>query len=330
MQASPRQKSLRGGRGAVLRTRRRPLGERWLAWRRHHSQSAADSLARVLRDPVASIMTWLVLGIAIALPAGLELALTNLERLGGAVETSARLSVFLVADASSVDAQSLASELTSDPRIEIAEFLSRDAALRDFRAQSGLDALLDSLPGNPLPHIVLVTLAGDDVSTLEQLANELYENSTVEEVIVDTKWVERFRALMDLGRKGVLLLAVVFVIAMILALGNTIRLTIESRREEIVIVKLVGGTDAFVRRPMLYMGLWYGLGGGVVAAVLLGIGVFLLSSPVGVLADAYNSDFQINGYDLFDALQLILVGTTMGLIGAWIAVARHIKNINPD
>ncbi|MEM6604647.1 MAG: permease-like cell division protein FtsX, partial [Pseudomonadota bacterium] len=198
MQASPRQKSLRGGRGAVLRTRRRPLGERWLAWRRHHSQSAADSLARVLRDPVASIMTWLVLGIAIALPAGLELALTNLERLGGSVETSARLSVFLVADASSVDAQSLASELTSDPRIEIAEFVNRDAALRDFRERSGLDALLDSLPGNPLPHIVLVTLSSDDVSALERLANELSDNSTVEEVIVDTKWVERFRAFMDL------------------------------------------------------------------------------------------------------------------------------------
>jgi len=275
-------------------------------------------------------MTWLVLGIAIALPAGLELALTNFERLGGTVETSARLSVFLVADASSVEAQSLASQLTGAPRIENAEFLSRDAALRDFRARSGLDALLDSLPANPLPHLILVTLSGDDLSELERLANELSKNSTVEEVIVDTKWVERFRALMDLGRKGVLLLAVVFVIAMILALGNTIRLTIESRREEIVIVKLVGGTDAFVRRPMLYMGLWYGLGGGVVSALLLGLGVFLLSTPVEVLAEAYGSDFQIHGYGLFDALQLILTGTIMGLIGAWIAVSRHVKNINPD
>ena len=316
-------------RSGNARRRRIRLLERWQGWRRHHSQSAADSLARVLQRPLASVMTWLVIGIAIALPTGLWVVLDNVAVLGSGFERPAQLSVFLRQNTAADAAQTLATELEARVDIAAARFVDREQALAEFIERSGMGELASGLEQNPLPHLLLLSPVSAAPASVSALAEELRGLSTVEEVILDTQWLERLQSIAALGRRTVQLLAGLLLAAVVLVLGNTIRLAIESRRDEIVIVKLVGGSDAFVRRPLLYTGLWYGLGGGVFSAILVAIGIFLLSSPVKELSQAYQSSFVLRGLSVVDSLQLVLLGALLGLAGAWLAVARHLRNIEP-
>ncbi|EAQ97667.1 permease-like cell division protein FtsX [Congregibacter litoralis] len=311
------------------RPRRIRWAERWRGWRRHHSQSAAESLAKVLQQPLSSCMTWLVIGIAIALPSGLWVVLDNVTQLGDQLERPAQLSLFLKADVEADEASRLALDLALRENILSTEFVDRDEALAEFVARSGMGELAQGLSENPLPHLLLVVPLPASPEALGALRGELEGLPAVEEALLDTLWLQRLQSLMTLGRRAVQLLALLLLAAVVLVLGNTIRLAIESRRDEIVIVKLVGGSDAFVRRPLLYTGLWFGLGGGVVAALLVAAGTFALASPVNALSAAYQSTFVLRGLGIVDSLQLVLVGAALGLGGAWLAVARHLKAIEP-
>ncbi|MFK7829980.1 MAG: permease-like cell division protein FtsX [Congregibacter sp.] len=314
---------------ANARPSRIRLTERWSAWRRHHSQSAAESLARVLQAPVSSSMTWLVIGIAIALPSGLWVVLDNVTTLSERLDTPTQLSLFLDEEFAREEALALALELRQREDVREVVFLDRDDALAEFARRSGMLEITDSLVQNPLPHLLLVSPQAATPAQLEVLQLELASLASVQEVLLDTLWLQRLQSLMSLGRRAVQLLAVLLLSAVVLILGNTIRLAIESRREEIIIVKLVGGSDPFVRRPLLYTGLWFGLGGGVFAALLVAMGAALLAPPVKTLASSYQSDFALTGLGLVDSLQLVLLGAVLGLIGAWLAVARHLRAIEP-
>lgn len=318
------------GAGNNARPRRTKMGARWKSWRHHHGQSAAESLSRVLQKPLSSLMTWLVIGIAIALPAGLWLVLDNVQGASTRMESPAQLSVFLQASVTVDEAQRLAGELRARGDISSVTFVDRDRALEDFVADSALGDLAAHLPDNPLPHLLLLTPAQSDEAAVEALRGELLPMDAVDELVVDAQWLVRLRAVMDLGRRAVQLLAALLLVAVVLVLGNTIRLEIENRRDEIVIVKLVGGSNAFARRPLLYTGLWFGLGGGAFAAILVLLGTAILAMPVEVLATAYDSDFQLRGLGLVDSLQLVLIGAGLGLVGAWLAVFRHLRAIEPD
>jgi cell division transport system permease protein len=315
--------------GAGARTRRIGLLARWRGWQRHHSLSAADSLIRILQHPAGSLVTWLVIGIAMALPAGLWLALENLSSLNTRVEQPTQLSVFLVREVPLDHARGLASKLEGRADIAAVKLLPREAALDEFLALSGLGSIAQGLPGNPLPHLLLVSPSRADAEGAAALARELSQDPDIAEVVVDARWLQRLERLMALARRVVQLLGMTLLAAVVLVLGNTIRLSIEGRREEIEVIKLVGGSDAFVRRPLLYTGLWYGLGGGVVAVLLLSLGVWLLAAPTAELAAAYDSSFALRGFGIVDSLQLVLMGGGLGLAGAWLAVARHLKDIEP-
>lgn len=311
------------------RPRRRRTLERWRGWRRHHSQSAADSLAKVLHEPIASLMTWLVIGIAIALPAGLWVALDNLDRTVTRLDSPAQLALFLNGDTDADAARGLAADLGERGDIRAVLFLDRDDALAEFVERSGMGDLAAGLDNNPLPHQLLVTPRSEDPDTVAQLRDALLSLPDVDEILLDTAWLQRLQSLMALARRAVMLLAGLLLVAVILVLGNTIRLAIESRRDEIVIIKLVGGSDAFVRRPLLYTGLWYGLGGGAIGALMVLLGTLILAGPVASLAAAYGSDFTLRGLGLVDSLQLALLGALLGLLGAWSAVTRHLRDIQP-
>lgn len=318
-----------GQAGTQARPRRIGLRDRGRAWRRHHSQSAADSLARVLGSPASSCLTWMVLGIAIALPTGLWVLLDNLDRAGGSMEYPASVSLFLTDAVSSDSAQALAGDLEARAAIRAVRFIDRDTALANLAERSDLGDLMAGLPANPLPHVLIVEAQSDSPTELDALSRELETLAGVDEVVVDAQWLQRLGAMMALGRRAVQILAGLLLFAVVLVLGNTIRLAIENRRDEIVISKLVGGSNAFVRRPFLYTGLWFGLGGGVFAAVLNAVGVALLRIPVETLAAAYQSSFELRALGLVDSLQLILVGAVLGLAGAWLAVGRHLREIEP-
>lgn len=304
--------------------------DRYNAWLRHHRLSAADSLHRVVQNPMSSLLTWLVIGIALALPVGLNVALDNVSQLSVNWDTPAQISLFLRDDVSEQDGRALQAELQARSDVAGVQFVSNEEALAEFTSLSGFSDLLSSLEENPLPNLILLSpgaeLKGPAIASLRE---ELQESPGVAEAVLDMEWLQRLNSLMELSRRLVLAVGGMFVLGVMLILGNTIRLAIENRREEIVIVKLVGGSNAFVRRPFLYTGLWYGVGGGAMAALLVAAALWFLQGPVENLALLYGSTFRLQGLGVMGALNLFILGGFLGLGGAWLAVARHLALIEP-
>ena len=210
-----------------------------------------------------------------------------------------------------------------------AEWISRSQALEEFQQQSGLGEALKELPENPLPAVILVTPKEVDKAALEALRQRLAELPGVQQAQLDLQWVERLGAILGLGDHFVFGLSLLLILALLLVIGNTIRLHIENRRSEIEIIKLVGGTDAYVRRPFLYMGALYGTGAGLLAWLVLAFGLDWLNAAVVRLAGLYGSDFALQGVPLDDGLSLLLGAIFLGYIGAWLAVARHLSELQP-
>ncbi len=297
----------------------------------HHRKVARDSAGRLWRTPVASLMTWAVMGVALALPVALLLLLTSLQGVSAGWESSARVTAYMDLDASLEQTRKLASEIASDGRVAELELVDRDRALAEFRASSGLDDALDYLEENPLPHTLLITPEENarSASGVAALVTFIESMDRVERVQVDLGWLQRLNAMTDLLARAVWALAILLAVAVVLVIGNTVRLSIESRRDEILVAKLVGGTDGFVRRPFLYTGAWFGLGGGVVAWILLQLSLWWLSGPVERLAGLYRSDFSLSGLSIDGALALIIAAMLLGWLGAWVAVKRHLSDIEP-
>lgn len=297
----------------------------------HHRKVARDSAERMWRTPVASLMTWTVMGVALALPVALLLLLTSLQGVSAGWESGARVTAYMKLDASLEQTRELASEIETDGRVAELELVDRDRALAEFRASSGLDDALDYLEENPLPHTLLVT-PEESARTAEGVAGLvtfIEGMDSVERVQVDLGWLQRLNAMTDLLARAVWALAILLAAAVVLVIGNTVRLSIESRRDEILVAKLVGGTDGFVRRPFLYTGAWFGLGGGVVAWIMLQLSLWWLSGPVERLAGLYRSDFSLNALSIDAAVALIIAAMLLGWLGAWVAVKRHLDDIEP-
>ena len=305
--------------------------DRLEAWQAHHSTCALESLLRLLKTPIQSIMTWLVVAIATALPATLFIALQNVQALGYDWQDSSRISVFIKADARIEAINQWQAKLEQREDITDIVYVSPDEALADFKAHSGLGQLVDDLDDNPLPPVLLIQPAAQASRgpLLEALVADLAAAPLTDSAQLDMEWVERLEQLILLASRGVLFLAILLGLGLLLVIGNTIRLAIENRRDEIVVVKLVGGTHAYVRRPFLYTGLWYGLGGGLLALVLLGLGLWWLTGPVSHLANLYQSDFRLQGLNAITSIQLVLASGLVGLAGAWLAVGRHLSQIEP-
>lgn len=299
------------------------------AWLEAHRSSLLDSVRRLGKQPIGSFFTCLVMAIALSLPMGLSLLLNNVERLGGSWQRAAQISLYLELDASASEGNALREQIKQMPGVAEAEYISKDQALVEFQQQSGLGEALKELPQNPLPGVVLVTPNEVDKPALEALRTRLAELPKVQQAQLDLVWVERLAAILKLGDRFVFGLTVLLVLALLLVIGNTIRLHIENRRVEIEVIKLVGGTDAYVRRPFLYMGALYGLGAGFLSWGVLAFGLDWLNDAVVGLAGLYGSDFSLAGVPLADGLSLLLGAVLLGYIGAWIAVARHLRELAP-
>lgn len=301
-------------------------------WLMRHLQVALASLGRLIRNPLSSLMTTLVIGIALALPAGLYLLLGNAETLSGNWDGVASISLFLKQETSDKQAQQLASRLQNDPAIKQVKLISRTEALEEFRQLSGFAGVLDSLDENPLPALLVVEPTAQHAEPLlaEALLARLRQNSEVEFAQLDLQWVRRFHAITRIAQRGVIILASLLGLSVLLIVGNTIRLEIQNRHAEIEITKLIGGTNAFIRRPFLYNGAWYGLFGGIFAWLMVTVSLLLLDNPVEQLAGLYQSGFQLSGISLNTLLLLLGGSTLLGLTGSWIAVGRHLHEIEPS
>ena len=305
------------------------LRSQFNAWLESHRASLVDSLRRLGRQPIGSFFTCLVMAVALSLPMGLALLLDNVERLGVSWQRAAQISLFLQIDASEAQGQALREQIAAMDDVEEAEWISREQALAEFQQQSGLGEALKELPDNPLPGVVVVTPQKVDKVALEALRLRLAELPQVQQAQLDLLWVERLSAMLKLGERFVFGLTLLLVLALLLVIGNTIRLHIENRRTEIEVIKLVGGTDSYVRRPFLYMGTLYGLGAGLLAWLLLAYGLGWLNGAVVRLAGLYGSDFALDGVPMADGLSLLLGALLLGYIGAWLAVARHLSELAP-
>lgn len=316
-----------GPRGARLS--RTGAADLWHAWWRHHLDSALDSFGRLADAPLQTLMTSLVVAIALVLPAVLLLTLANVQRLGERWDTDPKLTVYLHLQAQPAAIEGLQKRLRTLPNVANLEYVSPEQALKEFQMQSGFGEALAGLDHNPLPPTLVIAPADTAPAALDSLRAQVAAEPIVQEVALDMAWVRRLHAYMELGRQLVLGLAGLLALGVLLVIGNTIRLEIESRRDEIVVTKLVGATDGFVRRPFLYTGAWYGVVGGLLACLLVSTGTALLDQSVQQLAASYQSDFRLQGLGMSGCSLLVLVCVGLGLLGAWVAVGRHLNGIEP-
>ncbi|MBB3048817.1 cell division transport system permease protein [Litorivivens lipolytica] len=317
------------GTGASVK----PIGlrEKWQGYWANQRLVAGQTLRRLVKEPASSAMTVLVIGIALALPVVMLVALANIEQLGRGWDGTAKISLFLDQKLSDADAQRFANSLKSQAGVEAVEYRSSREALDEFRVMSGYGDVLNSLSRNPLPAVVLVTPKASEqmAETSRQLLELLVAKPEVAQAKLDLEWVQRLHAMMEIGKRITLALAFLLMLGVLLVIGNTIKLAIEARRDEIVVVKLVGGTNAFVRRPFLYTGFWYGLGGGLTAWVILQASLLILAGPVSTLAGLYESEYSLIGLGFGNTVMLWITSGLLGWMGAFLVVGRHLSGIEP-
>jgi cell division transport system permease protein len=294
-----------------------------------HRDNLVGAVKRLAIQPFASILTILVIATALALPAGLRVAVNNADAVSDSWQSAADFTVYLKMDVSEDAARRTARSIEERADVAGVTLIDRDAALAEFRSESGFGEALDALDGNPLPHTLVVHPASGIATDVEALAKAVMQLPEAELVQVDTAWVSRLRAMLALATRLVDFATAVLGLAVAIVVGNTIRLEINNRSVEIEVTKLVGGTDAFIRRPFLYLGLCYGLAGAFVALAVVGVGLLLLGPPVRAVAALYGSSFSLAGLSLAESGILLLGGAFLGWAGAGLAAARHLRAIEP-
>jgi cell division transport system permease protein len=301
------------------------------AWLARHIQTLVGALGRLGAQPVATFMTMLVIGIALALPACLHLFIDNAQQASSGWDRAIDLSIYLKDGTTEQQAREVRQRLAQRRDVGAVKLITAQEALKNFRQDSGFGPALDALTENPLPHTLVVTPRAGDLSAahLESLAADIRALSEVELVQLDTAWVQRLHAILSALQRAVLLAAVLLGAGVVLIVGNTIRLDIYSRRDEIEITKLVGGSDGFVRRPFLYTGVWYGFGGGTLAGIVTLVVVAVLAGPIARLAGLYGSDFRLQGLAPAHLALLLLTGIALGWLGSFVAAGRHLREIEP-
>lgn len=295
-----------------------------------HAQVLVASLGKLTAAPVASLLTILVVAITLALPAALQVMVKNALLVTGGWSGAVDFSLYLEPDIDKDAAQNLATLLASRADIENVVFIDADQALEEFADSSGFGAALDALDNNPLPHTLQVRpIASLSLDASELLKQELAGLPETDIVQLDTEWVSRFQAMIRLVRRAIWIAAGLLGLALLVVIGNTIRLDIQNRRDEIEVMQLIGASDGFIRRPFLYTGFWYGLGGGILAIGVVGIGIALLRGPVKDLAGLYGGGWSLVGLSLQEMVTVVAIGILLGLGGSWFATARHMRRIEP-
>lgn len=296
-----------------------------------HTQALLGALGRLARAPLATTLTLLVIGLALALPAALGLLVRNAESATGGFGHAVDMAVYLKSGVSLARARRLAVEARAEPGVADVRLISASAGLRQFRQYSGFGAALNALKTNPLPNVLRIVPQprSSGVASLEGLRRTFASWPEVDMVQLDEQWVLRFEAIVAVVRRLVSIAAVLFGAGVLAVIGNTIRLEILNRRDEIEVTKLVGGSNAFVRRPFLYTGMLYGLGGALLAWLVLEGAVLGLQAPVTHLARLYGSGFALTGLAGRELLVLLGGGMALGWLGAWISARRHLRDIEP-
>jgi cell division transport system permease protein len=299
------------------------------SWLRHHRQAIAAAFGKLAAQKSAAALNALVIGIALSLPAGGYTLLSSLRAVAQGASLDPQLSVFLRADAKRADADALGARLKGDARVRDIRFIPREQALKELQATEGLGEVVAALNRNPLPDAFVVRPKAADAETLDALARELRAAPAVAHVQVDSAWARRLGALAGTARLAIALLAALLAFGLVAITFNTIRLQILTQRAEIEISKLIGATDAFIRRPFYYLGALQGLGGGLLALAILRGSLAALNVGVSELAASYGSDFRLAFLEPGDALAVVLFSAALGWFGAYLSVSKYLLEIEP-
>jgi len=318
-------KSENRSKPAAMRLEEGGFFKRLRAWREQHAYSLVSSLGRFFRRPFATGLTVGVMAIAIALPLGMGLALQNVARFSGAVQASREVTAFMRIDATPEQVERLATELRARPDVAAVAIKTPEQGLAEFRAMSGLADALDVLDHNPLPAVL--TVAPRDEG--DAIAAALQQRGEVEHVQHDAVWRQRLAAWLGFGERLAWIIAALLGLGVLGVVGNTVRLDVGARREEIGILQQLGATDGFVRRPFIYLGAWYGLASGALALALLALAGLLLQPRLDALVTSYGSRFDLVGPGWPGVICVLAVATGIGWLGAWLATGHHLRQTRP-
>lgn len=317
-------------------TRRKHTGERLIeifqAYLLNHAHGLFSSLGRLSRAPVTSSMTILVLAVAIALAGCFYIVVANIQQLTGNLQASNQMSLFLKDSANESAGQKLADELARHPQIENVKFIGKKQAMEEFKANSGFGDALNALEGNPLPNVIQVLPKDvlDNREALDALLAEFKQMPQVDFVQVDMQWVERLQAIMRIASRGVTLVSVLLGFAVTFITGNTIRLELHNRQDEVFISKLVGATHAFIQRPFLYTGFWLGFIAGFSAWLIITIMLLIVETPVEKLSGLYNSSFQLLYLSFSEFILLLMMASGLAVLGSWAVLHYQLRQLKPQ
>ncbi len=298
------------------------------SWLRQHWQTFGLTLARLARNPLATLLNVTVIGVALALPLGGYMLLQNLGSVTRQVTGNPQVSLFLAADAGKADIAALEARLKQISGLRAVRFISREQALEGLKRSENMADVIATLQTNPLPD-AFVLETGGGAAELERLERELKALPKVAHVQLDSAWVKRLETLIKLGRTTVLILATLLASGLVAVTFNTIRLQILTQKDEIEVSKLIGATDAFIRRPFFHLGLILGALGGLAALAIVYLCRFILNQSILELAQLYGSGFRLGFFGVSDCLALLAFAAFLGWLGAYMSVSRHLADIEP-
>lgn len=312
------------------RRQRLSMRARLVAWRDQHLYGFFSSLGRLAARPIATALTVLMLGFALALPLLFWLAFQNAHDLSGGLRESREITVFLKPSLEAKAAADFAADLKK--RDDVADVVVRtpEQGLAEFRQLSGFGEALDVLKDNPLPNVLVVTPRSAPDGDNPPLVADIRADARADLVQYDAAWRRRLTGILGFGERAVAVIAALLALATLLVIGNTVRMDVQARDEEIAVMQLIGASDAFVRRPFLYSGLWYGLLGGVLALVIVVGAEYAIAGPLERLLASYDHRLALSGLDIVSALVVIAASSLLGWVGAFLATGRHMAAGHPQ
>jgi cell division transport system permease protein len=308
------------------------LADRVNAYLLNHAHGLFSSLGRLTRAPFASVMTILVLAIAIALAGCFYIVVANVQQLTGNLESSNQMSLFLKEHVTEAAGQKLVEQLRQNPNVETVKFIGKNQAMEEFKAHSGFADALNALTSNPLPNVIqlLPKHSLENSGAIQQLMSDFRQLPNVDFVQVDMQWVERVQTLMIIASRSVSVVGLLLGFAVTFITGNTIRLELQNRQDEVFISKLVGATNAFIQRPFMYTGFWLGFIAGFLAWLIVTIMLLVVEAPVERLSTLYNSNFEMQFLDFGEFLSLLLMASGLAVLGSWAVLHYQLRQIKPQ
>jgi len=296
-----------------------------------HAHALFSSLGRMVRNSFTSIMTIIVMAIAISLASGFYLLVVNMQQLTGELEATNQISLFLKTNVSDNAGEKLAEEIRKNNAIDKVVLITKEQALTEFKQYSGFGDVLDILENNPLPTVIQVLPSNtlNDMQGIENLMKQFNQLAKVDFVQLDMKWVQRLQSMMDIMQKAVFVLTILLGFAVVVITGNTIRLELQNRQDEVLVAKLVGATHAFIQRPFLYTGFWLGFISGLVAWVLVSFILLILQSPIEKLSILYDASFDLSYFSFVEVLSLLILSSILSVVGAWVVLHYQLQKIKP-